>query len=86
MRKKVAIIDLRDNPSWNYDWLLVTKSYEALPSIHEIAYLDKHDNYVLFDGTPEEAYEFYSKYCRKHNLKLIKYDKMMQKDLRKKNN
>lgn len=79
--KKVAIVDLRDNNAWNYDWILVSHSYEMYNTTQEIAYLDKKGDYVLYDGTEEEAYRFYSNYCKVHNLRLIGYDTMLENDL-----
>ena len=79
--QKVAIVDLRDNVAWNYDWILVVRSYEFSESTQEIAYLDECNDYVLFDGTEEEAYQFYSNYCNIHNLRLIGYDTMVEIDI-----
>ena len=71
---KVSIMDLRPLDAWDYDWILVTRSYSYEESTHEIAYCDKYGDYVLFDGTEEEAYEFYSNYCQKSGLELVEYD------------
>lgn len=79
--QKVAIVDLRDNAAWNYDWILVVRTYECASSTQEIAYVDKNGDYVLFDGTEEEAYKFYSEYCDNHNLRLIGYDTMLENDI-----
>ena len=79
--KKVAIVDLRGNDAWEYDWILVRNSYETGKSTHEIAYKDNCGDYVLFDGTEEEAYRFYSAYCKANKLRLIGYDTMSEIDI-----
>lgn len=81
--KKVAIFDLRGSDLWNYDWILVTKPYDSKSLIIEslnikqnIAYTDKYDEFVLFDGTEKEAHEYYSNYCKNHKLILVDYEEL----------
>lgn len=81
--KKVAIFDLRGLDSWNYDWILVTKPYdseslfiESLNIKQNIAYTDKCDEFVLFDGTEKEAHEYYLNYCENHKLTLVDYEEL----------
>lgn len=78
-RIMVAIADLRGNDAWNYDWVLVTAPIETARSTHEVAYKDACGDYVLFDGTEEEAYSFYSQFCEKNHLRLIGYDTMVER-------
>lgn len=82
--QKVAILDLRGNDAWDYDWILVARSYEFSLVTQEIAYVDKNGNYILFDGIEEEAYRFFSTYCKDNNLKLIGYDTMEENDIAEK--
>lgn len=77
-RTMVAIADLRDNDAWNYDWILVKAPVETAESTHDVAYKDACGDYILFDGTEEEAYRFYSKFCEKNNMLLIGYDTMVE--------
>lgn len=77
-KTKVAIADLRGNDAWNYDWILAKAPVEAMENTHDAAYKDACGDYVLFDGTEEEAYCFYLKFCEKNNLQLIGYDTMVK--------
>ena len=79
--QKVAILDLRGNDAWDYDWILVVRSYEFSLVTQEIAYVDKNGDYILFDGAEDEAYQFFSNYCKDNNLRLIGYDTMEENDI-----
>lgn len=80
----VAILDLRNDDEWIYDWMLVSHSYEYQNNVKntsDIAYKDQLGNLVLFDGTPAEACRYATNYCEKHQLRLIGYDTMQENDI-----
>jgi hypothetical protein len=86
--KAVAILDLRGNNAWNYDWCLVCNTYICSKSTEHIAYFDECGDMVLFDGSEEEAREYYTRYCINNNLILVSYDfleKLDEKVLEKEN-
>ena len=85
--KKVAIFDLRGLDAWNYDWILVNQSYDLFNSKNpnntlNIAYTNKCGDFVLFDGTEEEAHEYYSNYCKYHELVLVDYQELEKESMK----
>lgn len=82
-RTQVAILDLQKQKEWKYDWMLVVHSVrdnQDLTNVQNIAYRNPHGEYIMFNGTAEDAYHYASQYCKKNGLCLIGYDTMQEND------
>lgn len=75
-REKVAILDLRERDAWDYDFMLASHTYEVSEHTAEIAYKDSLGDYILFNGTDEQANEYFDAYCEKYNLELVSYEEL----------